>query len=182
MFEQYLPNKDSLKARIQKMIPAELLEDVNPEEDPMAVAALEEASALIDDKDKTINWLSTELQKLQQQVISSDNLVAVELRKAEISAQTTLTKAQMDNSAKYGVESLKQGSEDVRTATKLDAAQEKQLKDIMANMHEQNRKIAADAEKARLETVSEVITTIPEVPQFIAEDIIDTQSSIEGEI
>tara|TARA_R110000824_G_scaffold259420_1_gene448157 strand:- start:141 stop:2162 length:2022 start_codon:yes stop_codon:yes gene_type:complete len=176
---QDLPNKDSLKARIQKMIPAELLEDVNPEEDPMAVAALEEASAVIDEKDQTIQWMEAELAKLQQQVLSSDNLVAVELRKAEISAQTTLTKAQMDNSAKYGVESLKQGSEDVRTATKLDAAQEKQLKDIMADMHAQNRKIQADADKAATEMD---IQTAIDVPQFIAEDIIDANNNTQGEI
>ena len=176
---QDLPNKDSLKARIQKMIPAELLEDDNPEEDPMAVAALEEASAVIDEKDQTIQWMEAELAKLQQQVLSSDNLVAVELRKAEISAQTTLTKAQMDNSAKYGVESLKQGSEDVRTATKLDAAQEKQLKDIMADMHAQNRKIQADADKAATEMD---IQTAIDVPQFIAEDIIDANNNTQGEI
>ena len=170
---QDLPNQDEVEARIKKMIPAELLEDANPEEDPMAVAALEEASAIIDEKDQAIQWLESELASLQQQVIANDNLAKVELRKAEINAQTTLTKAAMDNTTKKEVESLKQGSEDVRTAAKLTAEQEKQVKDIMAAMHKQNNEIAAKAQ-ADIATVEPVIQ---DAPMYVNEEIIEGRES-----
>lgn len=167
---QDLPNQDEIKSRVQKMIPAELLEDENPDEDPMAIAALEEASAVIDEKDQTILWMQGELSKLQSQVTANDNLAKVELRKAEISAQTTLTKAQLDNSTRKEIELLKEGSNDARTAAKLTADQEKQVMDIMAKMREQNKDLAA---KAELEHSKNDNTLV--VPRYIADEIVGAE-------
>ena len=168
---QDLPNQDEVKARIQKMLPAELLEDENPDEDPAAVAALEQASAVIDEKDQTIAWLQSELSKLQSEVTANDNFAKVELRKAEIAAQTTLAKAQMDNSTKKEVELLKEGSNDARTVAKLTADQNKQVKDIMARMHAQNKELAA---KAELEHTKNDNTL--NVPRYIANELVKDEN------
>ena len=112
-----------------------------------------------------------ELSKLQSQVTAQDNLAKVELRKAEISAQTTLAKANLDNTAKKEIELLKEGSNDARMAAKLTADQEKQVKDIMAKMHQQNKELTA---KAELEHSKNDNTL--NVPRFIADELVKDEN------
>lgn len=149
---QDLPNAQKVQDRIKKLMPPELLpadpNDPHAQQiDPQAMQALQSANDAIQQKDSTIQYMEGLISQLQQQLADQSALYGIELRKAEINAQTTLTKAQMDNEAKKELELLRQGSEDVRVATKLSAEQQKQINDLIAQTMLKNQQVLSVAKE-----------------------------------
>jgi len=165
---QNLPNADKIQERVKMVMPSEFKPsegDIPPE----AQQALQMADNAIQEKDVTIQQLQAMLGQLQAQVNNQDSLVAVEKYKADLSASTTLRKAEME----YEKELLKMDNSNLQLAEKLSADQRKQVNEFIASLA-----------KTKIETENkepQMFSDIPKVPQYMVEDLVKAQANISSE-
>lgn len=171
---QNLPNAQKVQDRIKKLMPPELMQDGSEGEgapDPQAMELLQQAQETVQQKDQTIQYLESALTQLQTQVASNEQLAQLELRKAEIQAQVSLQKTQMEIDSKREIEMMKQGSEDVRLATKLSSEQQKQVADIIAKMMLENQKTVNSVKGDVASTAIEGMEQHAKVPGYVLDDV-----------
>lgn len=176
---QDLPNAVQVKERLKKILPPELMEsdeDMDGEVDPKALPIFKQAEEAIAAKDETIQYLEAQLANLQAQVNSQQAIYEAEIRKAEINAEVQLRKAQMEIDSKREIELLKQGSEDIRLASKLTADQNKQLNQIIGNIQLENEKAL---NKSQEQLVNIDTDFAAKVPEYVLDDITEAKTNLE---
>ena len=176
---QNLPNATEVKNRIKKMLPPELTMGEGEGEEsanPQMMQMMQQVQQQMAEKDTTIQTLEGYVSQLQAQVNSQQQIYEMEMRKAEIQAEVTLQKTQMEIASRKEIELLKSGSEDMRLATKLSAEQEKQVADIIAKMMLKNQ----EAVHAVDHKVLDLGISAAKLPGYVQDDVAKAKENVEN--
>ena len=145
------PSADRVAARLKKFLPAEI-QDGSGEEDPEAIAALQQAEqAMVEveqSRDAAYQAVETQTRYIEQ--------LQNELQDEQEKYKTQLLTKQMDVQSRLEVEVIKQENENARTAAKLEAEGQKVEIQTSADIAQSMAKINADSEAQTQKLMAEM--------------------------
>lgn len=154
---QNLPNQEDVIKRIKKLLPPELSQEEELDEngnpvqeqiDPRAQQALMSAQEALQMKDQTIDQLMAQMAQLQQQVNSQQELINADLTKTQMLIQKDLTIKQMDIDSKRTDLIIKTSAEEEKQVNQFKADLAKANHQALINDHDVHTNLNIDVNKA----------------------------------